>query len=96
MPKETKCPNCGADRRWDYMRGVNKLRWECGNNEDLIESGDTYPDECRIRKLEDRYTKLQSAWIGLTTELHLRASVGFDNADEVSDVIHRWEDELHA
>jgi hypothetical protein len=94
MSEETKCPHCGAEERGDYIPGVNTLWWECGNNEYLIERGTLYPDQCRIRHLEARYTKLQSAWIGLTTELRLRDSVGFEEGD-VPAVISRWEDEAY-
>jgi hypothetical protein len=93
MRQETKCPHCGARERGDYIPGVNMLWWECGNNEDLIERGTLYPDQCRIRHLEARYTNLQSAWIGMKVELIFLAHSKPEIEAEMIEIIHRWEDE---
>jgi hypothetical protein len=92
MREETKCPHCGAEERGDYIPGVNTLWWECGNNEYLIEREGAYPDECRIRELEDRCAKLQSAWIGMKTELVFLAHSEPEIEVEMIDIIHHWED----
>lgn len=94
MREETKCPHCGAKERGDYIPGVNMLWWECGNNEDLIERGSLYPDQCRIRAMDNKYGKLYCAWIGLTTELHLCDNGDFEEGD-VSAIISRWEAEAY-
>jgi len=94
MSEETKCPHCGAEERGDYIPGVNMLWWECGNNEDLIERGTLYPDQCRLRASDNKYWKLRHAWTGLTTELHLSDDGDLKEGD-IAAIISRWEDEAH-
>ena len=85
---ETVCPICGAEEHGEYISGVTSLRWECGN----WECNTLQVEPCRIRQLEARYTKLQSAWIGMKTELMFLASDS-ENEAEMIEIIHRWEDE---
>jgi hypothetical protein len=89
MSDITKCPNCGAEERGDHIPGVNVLRWECGNWEDNT----LMVEPCLVRRREARYTKLQSAWIGMKTELMFLAHSDPKNEAEMIEIIHRWEDE---
>ena len=89
MREETKFTRCGAEEQGDYIPGVNVLRWECGNWEDNT----LMVEPCYIRRLEGRYTKLQSAWIGMKVELIFLAHSEPEIEGEMIEIIHRWEDD---
>jgi hypothetical protein len=86
---KTTCPHCGAKEHGAYIPDVTSLRWECGS----WEINEIATDECRIRRLQDEFSTLQSAWVGMGTALAL-----FDYSDskeetEIMKIIGHWEDD---